>query len=40
MEYIDLHTMGSLVTEKNHMKVRTYKTLVRHDLKYGRHHRH
>ena len=32
---MDLYTMGSLVTENNHIKVRAYKTLVRNALKYG-----
>jgi hypothetical protein len=32
---MDLYTMDSLITENNHRKVRTYKTLVRHALKYG-----
>jgi len=32
---MDLYTMGLLITENNHIKVRTYKTLVRHALQYG-----
>jgi len=36
---MDSYTMDSIVTENNHIQVRTYKTLVRHTLKYGANHR-
>jgi hypothetical protein len=34
-QYMDLYTMGSLVTENIYMAVRIYKNHVGYDVKYG-----